>query len=111
MIHHNPADKDPPGSTRSGHWPKVREDHLRLHPACSICEATTGKIEVHHKKPFHTHPHLELDPSNLITLCENMNDGVSCHLLFGHLGNFKSVNLNIDSDSKEWRVKIATRPT
>lgn len=56
----------------------------------------TKNLEVHHVKPFHIDPTLELDPTNLITLCEEMSK--ECHLKKGHLGNWKKVNENVLSD-------------
>lgn len=50
-------------------------------------------LEVHHIQPFHLQPELELDQSNLITLCEAI--GADCHLRQGHLGNWKGCNPNI----------------
>jgi len=98
------------GAKRSNKWPAVRKKFLAENPACAVCGATNGKREVHHIHPFHLHPELELDPTNFITLCENKKDGVNCHLLFGHFGNFKSVNVNVVEDSKIWNKKIKERP-
>ena len=39
--------------------------------------------------PFHLDPALELDPTNLITLCM---DEKECHLHIGHGGSFKQYN-------------------
>lgn len=108
-IKEQASGKVPKGSKRSDKWPAVRAAHLKQFPRCAVCQGTK-KLEVHHMKPFHLHPELELDPKNLITLCENKADGVNCHLLFGHLGNFKSFNANVIPDSSSWRSKIATRP-
>ena len=69
---------------RSSHWPITRAAHLAAQPACQWCGGTTC-IEVHHILPFHLHPELELDPSNLITLCEASTE---CHLEHGHKGNW-----------------------
>jgi len=102
-------DKVPDGSKRSNQWPKVRKQHLAKHPACELCGGTK-KLEVHHVQEFSRKPELELDPNNLITLCENDKDGVNCHLLFGHLGNFKSFNKNVRRDAKTWNKKIKNRP-
>lgn len=93
---------------RSGHWPTVRKKHLVDHPNCALC-GSNKKIEVHHIKPFHLHPDLELDPTNLITLCESGSNGVICHLLFGHLGNFKSINPNVVEDVALWATRIEAR--
>ncbi|HZZ77186.1 MAG TPA: hypothetical protein VFE62_01625 [Gemmataceae bacterium] len=70
---------------RSGHWPHVRASHLAANPTCAACGGKDA-LEVHHCKPFHLHPDLELDPTNLITLCEK--PGHDCHYVFGHAGNW-----------------------
>ena len=67
-------------------------------------------LEVHHIKPFHLNPALELDPINLATLCESKKDGVNCHLWFGHLGNFKSFNVDVIADALFWFNKLKNRP-
>lgn len=103
------AGKVPAGTKRSGHWPTVRKEHLERSPTCEVCGGNKN-LEVHHIRPFHLHPDLELDPDNLITLCESNNNGVNCHLLFGHLGNFKSFNVNVRKDSMSWLRKILNRP-
>ena len=94
---------------RSDHWPVARANHLRQEPCCALCGGTE-KLEVHHIRPFHLHPELELDPNNFITLCEANKDGFDCHLGFGHLGSFKSWNENVVKDAAEWNSKIKTRP-
>lgn len=103
------AGKVPSGSKRSGHWPKAREEHLKSNPLCAVCSGHE-MVEVHHIRPFHLHPDLELDPSNFITLCESKKNGVNCHLLFGHLGSFKSFNVDVKKDSNDWIDKIRNRP-
>lgn len=101
--------KHPLGTARSGHWPTVRKQHLALHPTCAMCGGA-DKLEVHHIRPFHLHPNLELEPTNLVTLCEANKGGANCHLLFGHLSNFKSFNVDVLADSAQWNQKIKTRP-
>lgn len=101
--------KHPLGTARSSHWSSVRKHHLEAHPACEMCGGT-AKLEVHHVRPFHLHPDLELEPSNLVTLCEANKDGANCHLLFGHLGNFRSWNTAVEADATEWNGKIKSRP-
>jgi len=103
------SDKEPSGSKRSDKWPRIRKAHLAKSPTCAVCGGSK-KLEVHHIRPFHLHPDLELEDSNLITLCENKADGVNCHLLFGHLGNFKSFNTNVRRDAALWDKKITHRP-
>jgi hypothetical protein len=101
--------KAPLSAKRSGHWSTVRKEHLEKHGACALCEGK-DKLNVHHIKPFHLHPELELEPSNLITLCESEKGGVNCHLFFGHLGNFKSVNETVVEDVEKWKEKVKNRP-
>jgi 5-methylcytosine-specific restriction protein A len=98
-----------PGSARrSSEWPKVRAAHLKEHPVCAVCGGAK-KLEVHHMVPFHMKPDLELNPANLITLCEAKHNGVNCHLWFGHLGNFKRMNTSVLTDSMRWNSKFQGR--
>lgn len=100
--------KVPAGAHRSPKWESVRKAHLERFPNCAVC-GNTAHIEVHHIEPFHLRPELELDPSNLITLCESKKNGVNCHLLFGHLGNFKSLNPTVMSDTAIWNHRLLSR--
>lgn len=90
------------GKERSGHWPAVRKAHLKLFPVCQVCSGKKN-LQVHHKRPFHLHPELELDPKNLITLCEH---GTDCHIVFGHAGDFKGYNPNVEADAAAWAAKF-----
>jgi len=101
--------KHPVAAKRSSRWPTIRKHHLTLNPACAVCGGTE-KLEVHHIRPFHLHPELELDPNNLVTLCEANKGGVNCHLFTGHLGNFKSFNVDVVADAARWSDKISHRP-
>lgn len=93
------------GVPRSPQWPKVRNDFIKKNPKCAVCGGTKD-LNVHHKKPYHLHPELELDETNLITLC---NYSVH-HLWFGHLGNFQSYNVDVETDSATMLTKITNRP-
>lgn len=96
------------GAVRSSQWPAVREAHLKNEPQCRVCGGTT-KIQVHHILPFHLHPELELDPTNLITLCEG-NTNINCHLAFGHFGNFQTKwNKDIQTDSQTWLTRFTEK--
>lgn len=97
------------GCKRSVEWPKVRAAHLVKEPTCNLCGGA-DKVEVHHIRPFHIHPELELDPMNLITLCEANKEGFDCHLAFGHLGSFKSWNISAVADCATWSSKLHNRP-
>ena len=90
---------------RSSKWSKVRNRHIEKNPTCEVCGGVK-KLNVHHIKPYNHYPELELEPSNLITLCESKNKGVNCHLLFGHLGNYKNINLNVVDDCVNWKAKL-----
>lgn len=80
---------------RSGRWPMVRAKHLLAHPQCAACGSRTA-LNVHHVVPFHDAPVLELDPENLITLCECPSH--NCHLVFGHFLNWKLANPAVRED-------------
>lgn len=97
--------KAPEGARRSREWAKVRKAHLELYPACACCGGTK-KVEVHHIIPFHVAPELELNVTNLISLCEKKQ----CHLAMGHLYNYKSYNKEVLQDLEYWKSKIAKRP-
>lgn len=97
--------KAPMAANRSPHWSTTRKNHLKNEDKCVVC-GSVDKLNVHHIKPFHLHPELELEPSNLITLCESNHHGVNCHLLFGHLGNFKNINPNVLEDTTIWNAKL-----
>jgi hypothetical protein len=92
-------------AVRSPLWSKTRKEHLKNNPRCAVCEGDI-KINVHHIKPYHLHPELELNQDNLITLCECYSHGINCHLLIGHLGNFKNCNPNVIEDAKNWNIKL-----
>jgi 5-methylcytosine-specific restriction enzyme A len=76
---------------RSNDWPKVRKQYLQTHNRCEVC-GSMKDLQVHHIKPFHDHPELELDWSNLITLCTSKYWGFNCHLVIGHGMNWKYEN-------------------
>lgn len=92
---------------RSPKWERVRNLYIKTHKVCACCGTKEGLI-VHHMKPFHLFPELELDPTNFITLCEA--PGINCHLLLGHLGNYQSFNIEVATDAEIWKHKIEMRP-
>ena len=75
---------------------KLEKLHLKLEPTCAAC-GSSKKLNVHHKKPFHLYPELELDENNLVTLCMSK---MECHLLIGHGSDFKCYNPYVESDIK-----------
>jgi len=82
---------------RSSKWPALRKSFLEENGSCAAC-GCTEYLEVHHVKPFHEHPKLELDKTNLITLCDKPGKE-NCHLEIGHLGNFKKDNPSVREDA------------
>ena len=88
--------------TRSSGWSKVRKEHIKNNPSCTVC-GRDNKLEVHHIKDFSENPELELDFRNLMTLCRN------CHFSFGHLFNWKSINPEVVHDSRWFLEKVKTR--
>jgi 5-methylcytosine-specific restriction endonuclease McrA len=93
------------GLARSPEWPAVAREHLLHEPACTVCGHEGEGLQVHHIKPFHLFPQLELDPNNLITLCEIR--GRDHHLLLGHLDDWESYNLNVREDVKRFHKENA----
>src|SRR5436190_1264812 len=96
----------PPEHPRSGKWHAVQHAHLAANPGCAVCgkKGTKEKPnQVHHCLPFHLYPHLELEPSNLITLCHDH------HLTFGHLMDYRAFNPDVRKDAAIWREKIKQR--
>jgi hypothetical protein len=87
---------------------------LKAHPACAACGLMRPSIlhplarrrtilNVHHIKPFHLFPALELDETNLITLCRSGEDH---HLMVGHLGDWSNWNPNVVRDAALLRVRL-----
>jgi 5-methylcytosine-specific restriction protein A len=99
--------KGKPFKMRSPEWHTVRNDYIKDHNYCRCC-GSRDNLEVHHIKPFHLHPELELDPTNLITLCEGDN---KCHFNIGHLRNWKTFNEKVIEDAKELLDKKTMKPT
>jgi 5-methylcytosine-specific restriction endonuclease McrA len=89
---------------RSPKWSSVRKEHLKHNNVCAAC-GRDKKLEVHHIEPVHLNPDRELDPTNLITLCDN-----PCHFVFGHLMNYKSWNKDVVNDCEVYLNKVKNKP-
>lgn len=90
------------GHGRSSHWPAIEKAFRKVHPQCVCCLVPSTKhVQIHHRFPFHYcvalgRPDLELDPRNLITLCEwPSHPSPDHHLLIGHLDSFRSSDLDV----------------
>lgn len=95
---------------RSPQWATVRHAHIVANPNCIVCGkgGDHEELNVHHIKPYHLFPDLELEPTNLVTLCNYSLH----HLWFGHFGNFRlGYNLNVVQDAAEFIKKMALRET
>lgn len=100
-FRHQPSNRLMAAALRSSHWPTVRRKWLADHSTCRGC-GTTKDLQVHHKRPFHLHPELELSPTNLITLCEHNG----CHYALGHFYSWSDFNPKVEEDSTEWLTKL-----
>ena len=116
---------------RSPHWPAVEQAFRKVHPQCVACLVPNTSVQIHHQFPFHYcialgRPDLELDPRNLITLCEGPDPtSPAHHELIGHLADWASANLDVASDAyvfrgmseaelrkdPRWIAKVAARLT
>jgi hypothetical protein len=80
---------------RSPKWRAVEKEHLKAQPMCMVCGGVKH-LQVHHLRPFHDFPELELDPKNLITGCMGKFE---CHLRVLHGGSFQFYNPEAASDA------------
>ena len=83
----------------------VRKEHLKKASGLRSCGGRK-EVEVHHIRPFHLDRALELEPTNLITLCNHLR----CHLLIGHLGSYRSWNVDVRKMAASMLRLIANRP-
>jgi 5-methylcytosine-specific restriction enzyme A len=88
---------------RSSQWPDLRRKWLVREPQCQCCNKIT-KLQVHHIRPVHLYPELELDENNLITLCENPT--MNCHFIYGHCLNWLAWNRQVMFDVDTMRLSI-----
>jgi len=93
---------------RSPHWPAKRREHLQKNPNCAAC-GQADHVQVHHVRPFHLWPELELVDANLISLCEQKAEG-NDHFRLGHKGNWKDYNPRVREDAAEAFEKLHTAP-
>lgn len=91
---------------RSSKWPALERQVVAERRECAAC-GSTKHLQVHHIKPFHLHPELELDPANLIVLCM---DEPECHLLIGHGDSFRAFNPDVVVDAARSRSHPEERP-
>ena len=92
-----------PAEGRSPHWPALEHQHLQQFPECQVC-GTREHCEVHHVKPFHLFPELELSPDNLLTLCRVH------HFWHGHYGDWAAWAPHVVVKAASLRAEIRHRP-
>ncbi len=95
-VPQSPEAQKAQGRARSPQWRAVRAAWLRGHPSCAAC-GTTEDLEAHHVRPFHLFPELELEGSNLMTLCEK--PAHCCHFRIGHGFDWSRVNPHAREDA------------
>ncbi len=92
------------GCARSAKWPALRRKYLALHPHCAAC-GSSEEVEVHHIRPFHLHPDLELDSENLVSLCNKHG----CHFAFGHNYDWAAYNSHVGEDARIQAMRTKQR--
>lgn len=99
----------PPEGERSGKWTTVRNRFVEDHPVCEACGGDDD-LNVHHIMPFHESPELELEASNLITLCRDHHFDIG-HDPDGPEGprtpNWKLSNPHVRSDARKHFLSLA----
>lgn len=93
---------------RSSKWRSVREIYLKEHPRCEAC-GDDKNLEVHHVKPYHLFPELELSQHNLMTLCCHGIGGMNCHLVLGHCGNWSAYSTDPGRAAFQFREMLKRR--
>lgn len=105
----SPEEIEALSTPRSPAWRALRNQHLKNNPNCIVCGSSKNVVP-HHVVPFHVDPSRELDPTNLVTMCESPT--FNCHLFFGHLKRWSRHNPRVIEDAAVWRGRIseADRP-
>lgn len=76
-------------------YQKAMDEYRKENPNCEFC-GRGGKVDVHHKIPVAVSPERAADKTNMITLHRKP----ACHLVVGHLGNWKDYNINVSAVCK-----------
>ena len=87
------------GNSRPYDVRKAAALYFVSHPICEIC-GNSNIVSVHHIRPFSRFPEFATNFDNMISLCDDRNNSSSCHLRFGHNGDWNSINHNVGSMRK-----------
>lgn len=93
-------------SERSPEWRELRNEFIRENPRCAVCDSESD-VQAHHVKMYKFWPNLELDKTNLVTLCTSKRLGFNCHQMIGHGGSFKYYNPFVKEDIASVRSILA----
>ena len=90
---------------RNPAWEKESRAWLQTH---NECEASGSKdnLTVHHVKPVHLYPELEMEPKNWMALCTDWMS-FDLHRMVGHLGNWSHFNPHARELAASMRFHIA----
>lgn len=95
------------GSVRSSQWEAMSRAYRKEQPLCEFGmhkPTLLSPLNTHHVEAFHNNPSLELVKSNWINLCRFH------HLWNGHLGNWKSENVNVRTEAAAFTEEVKNRP-
>jgi hypothetical protein len=81
---------------RTPYWRQCRKDFLERYPTCAACGGK-AHLGAHHIEPFEFSPSLEIDWTNLITLCMGH---LECQLHIGCGGDYLFYNPHVVKDAK-----------
>ena len=84
------------GKPRNPRFERESRKWLLTHP-CAVTGEREG-VEVHHIRPFHLFPELEMDPENWIALLRPW------HLYLGHAGNWTMWNPDVRQDAARFQT-------
>ena len=90
-------------ANRAPRWPKLRREHLEREPRCAACGTKEGVVP-HHVVLVSVDPRMELEPTNLITLCESKTH--NCHLIWGHLLDWSKGNPHVRADAAAYFARL-----
>jgi len=101
-------DQEELGATRDSGWDELRDLYIKANPECACC-GSKKKLQVHHVQPVSDFPELEMEWSNLITLCTGGRfKSLNCHLIIGHRGDWQLWNPLVREDAARMKDRLTT---